>query len=89
MDFLVVRCLEVAARKVAIQVIPNTEVIAVAQLLPPGPHVIDERAVGAIQIEDLVALRRGLESGVPAGHRLIVDPHAALAVAPEQQGFAG
>ena len=80
-DFLVVLRLDVAAGQEAVDAVADAQVIAVLELADRGGHVVDEGAVGALQIDGVIAVGPGLDAGVAARDGMIVDADVAVVAA--------
>ena len=78
-DFLVILALDVAAREEAIDAVADAQIIAVLELVHRGRHVVDEGAVGALQIDGVVAVGAGLDAGMAARDGMVVDADVAIA----------
>ena len=88
-DFLVVLGLDVAAGQEAVDAVADAQVIAVLELADGGRHVVDEGAVGALQIDGVVAVGAGLDAGVAARDGMVVDADVAVVAAAEDHGRVG
>src|SRR5262249_6080206 len=85
-DLLVVLGLDVAAGEVAVDAVADAQVVAVFEPGAQGRRVVDEGAVGALQVSDVVAVGAGLDAGVAARHRVVVDAQVAVAGAADDYG---
>ena len=85
-DFLVIFVLDVAAHEEAIDAVADAQIIAVLELVHGSGHVVDEGAVGALQIDGVIAVDAGLNAGVPARHGMIVDADVAIAAPAQHHG---
>ena len=76
----------VAARQEAINAIADAEIIAVLQLLHARRHIVHKGAVGALEIDGEVAFHAGLNAGMPARHRVVVDANLTIVAAADDHG---
>ena len=85
-DLLVVLGLDVAAGQEAVDAVADAQVVAVLE--QPGSVellVVDERAVGALQVADVVASSVRLDAGVAARDGVVVDADVAVVAAAEHE----
>jgi len=85
-DFLVVLRLDVAAGQEAIDAVSDPQVVAVLELADRRGNVVDEGAVGALQIDRVVAVRPGLDTGVAARYGMVVNADVAVVAAAQDHG---
>src|SRR5262249_57683078 len=88
-DLLVVLSLDVAAGQVAVDAVAHPQVVPVLELADGRRHVVDEGAVGALEVHGVVAVRPGLDAGVAARDRVAVDADVAAVAAPQHHGRVG
>ena len=65
---------------------PEAHHVVGAQLLPLDLHVVDEGAVGAVEIADHVAAQLGRDLGVLPRHARVVEHDVVVRTAPDQAG---
>src|SRR5262249_21726948 len=85
-DFLVVIGLDVAAGQEAVDAVAHPQVVAVLELAHRGRRVVDEGAVGALQVDGVVAVGARLDAGVAAGDGVVVDADVRVVAAADDQG---
>src|SRR5262249_47559616 len=80
-NFLVIFGLDVAAGEKAIDAVADAKIIAVVELADGNAQVVDEGAVGALQIDGVIAVDARLDAGVAARDGVIVDANVAVVAA--------
>ncbi len=88
-DLLVILRLDVAAGEVAIDAVADAQVVAVLQLADGGGHVVDEGAVGALQVDGVVAVRPRLNPSVAARDGVVVDADVTVVAATQDDRRVG
>ena len=88
-DLFVVFGLDVAAGEKAINAIADAQVIAIFELAHGRRCIVDKGAVGALQVDGIVAVGSREDAGVAAGYGMVLDLQVAVIVAADHQGGAG
>ena len=86
-NFLVVFRFQVAAGQEAIDAVAHPQIVAVLQAIHGHLLVVDEGAVGALQIDGVIAVGAGLNPGMAARHGVIVDVDVGLGAPADDQGL--
>src|SRR5262249_46398782 len=77
--------LDIAAHEEAVDAVADAEVVAILELVHGGGHVGDGGAVGALQVDGVVAIGAGLNAGVAARHGGIGDADLAVVGAADDE----
>jgi len=70
-----------AASEEAIDAVADAQIIAVSQFADGSRSVVDEGAVGTLQIDGIIAVGAGLDTSMAARYRMIVDANVAVVAA--------
>ena len=85
-NLLVIEHLDVVAGEVTKDAGANADVIAVAKAVGGGGAIVDEGAVGATQVDEVVPARGGADLGMAAGDGVVFEADLAGAFATDDQG---
>ena len=88
-NLLVILGLDVAAGEIAKDPVADAKVVAILELVHGGRAIVDEGAVGALQVHGVMAIEARVNADVPARDRRVVNLQIAVGIAADDERGVG